>query len=195
MIQPAALLLVFSLFALPVSQRVHEPHHEIFRVYFEQGTKVIEADDEVTLKKEPFDIVFEFPEPMEVLVHASFSPETYDLALGAEQIKKLPGFANAPVTEEETNEDNEIMLNATAPARWFYTNDETHSFDEAKENSGKVTCKRRVVFFNEVDSNRLTGVEDVFQPLNLVFISTARGENDKEVLEIHRVPVRVRWEE
>ncbi|HZG00403.1 MAG TPA: hypothetical protein VEY71_05335, partial [Chitinophagales bacterium] len=166
-----------------------------FRVYFEQGTRVIEADDEVTLKKEPFDIVFEFPEPMDMLVHASFNSETYDLALGAKQLKKLPGFANVALDETESNEDNEMLLNATAPARWFYTDDENHSFDDAKEKSGKLTCKRRVVFFNEVDSNRVTEVTDVIDPLHLVFISTERGESDKEVLEIHRVPVRVQWEE
>ena len=187
-------LVASFLIAFASTPRVNETHHEIFSVRFEQGTKVIEADDEITLRKEPFDIVFEFPEPMEVLVHASFNAESYNLALGAKQLKKIPGFENAAL-QEESDEDNEILLNATAPTRWFYTDDETHSFDEAGEKSGKITCKRRVVFFNEVDSNRVTEVIDVLEPLHLVFVSTERGESDKEVLEIHRVPVRIDWVE
>ena len=175
--------------------RIDETSDKIFSVHFEQGTKVIEADDEVTLKKEPFDIVFEFPEPMGVLVHASFNPETYNLALENKPLKKLPGFENTGMAEGLFNTDNEILLNATAPGYWFYDDDEAHRFNEAKEKSGKITCKRHVIHFNEIDSNRVTNVEDVIAPLNLVFISVERGESDKETLEIHRVPVRIEWEE
>lgn len=189
------ILVTTFLISLMSAPRINEAQHEIFSVHFEQGTKVIEADDDVTLKKEPFDIVFEFPEPMGVLMHASFNPETYNLALENKPLKKLPGFENTGMAEGLFNPDNEILLNATAPGYWFYDNDEAHRFNEAKEKSGKITCKRHVVQFNEIDSNRITNVEDVIAPLNLVFISVERGESEKEVLEIHRVPVQINWEE
>ena len=188
-------LIATLLVSFVATPRVNVAQHEIFSLHFEQGTKVIEADDEVTLKKEPFDIVFEFPEPMGVLVHASFNPETYDEAIGGKLLKKLPGFENTGMAEEVFNKDNEILLNATAPGYWYYDNDEAHRFNEAKEKSGKITCKRHVVQLNEIDSNRVTNVEDVVAPLNLVFISYERGESDKETLEIHRVPVKINWEE
>lgn len=188
-------LVVTLLISFVSTPRVNEPQHEIFSVRFEQGTKVIEADDEVTLKKEPFDIVFEFPEAMGVLVHASFNSETYEQALGGKSFNKLPGLEGTGMAEGKFNEDNEILLNATAPGYWYYDSDEAHRFNEVKEKDGKITCKRRIVQFNEIDSNRITNVEDVINPLSLVFISVERGENEKETLDIHRVPVKINWEE
>lgn len=168
---------------------------KLFRVHFEQDLKTIDADDLVTLKKEPFDVVFEFPAPMGVLVHASYNPETYDLALDGKPMKKLPGFENTGMAESKFNEDNEILLNATAPGYWYYDSEEDHRFDEVTAKAGTITCKRRVEFFNEVDSNRIMQVTDATAPLHLVFISYERSESDKEAVETHRVPVRIEWED
>jgi hypothetical protein len=188
------LLLFTTLTTKPFN--VDETHDKFFRVYFEQDHKIIEAvGDDVFLKKEPFDVVLEFPEPMGVLVHASLNPETYDDAVKGKSLKKLPGFENTGMAESMFNTDNEIMLSNTAPNYWFYDNDDAHRFDAVESSNGKITCKRRVVQFTDVDSNRVIKLSDVEQPLNLVFISTEQTEGSDENVELNRVAVRVNWDD
>lgn len=174
---------------------VYDTHDKIFRVYFEQEHKQIEArGDDVFLKKEPFDIVLEFPEPMGVLVHASLNPETFDAAVDGKPIKKLPGFANGAMTEAILNPDNEIAISNNAPAFWDFQDDDTHHFNVIEKIDGNIICKRRVVKLNDIDSNRVIKIQDVTEPLNLVFISTD-ADGSSTGTELNRVAIRVNWDD
>jgi len=190
------LLLFFATFQATEPLRTNEAQDKIFRVYFQQDHKTIEATDEIFLKREPFDIVFEFPEPMGVLVHASLSPETYDLAVKSKPMKKLPGFVGTGMAEENFNKDNDVMLSASAPSYWFYDSDTAHRFNEiAVEKNKTIVCKRHVEQLTDIDSNRVVKIADVAAPLNLVFISTEQTDGTKEQTELNRVAVKVNWTE
>jgi hypothetical protein len=87
-----------------------------FRVYIEQNGKLMEPiNGVVTLEKKSFNIVFEFNEPMGLLINGSFKSKTYTLASKGKTMSKLPGFHTTGLAEGLLNHDKEMFVSKESP--------------------------------------------------------------------------------
>lgn len=164
-----------------------------FHVKIEQDGKIIKPiNNEVTLKKKEFALVFEFPEFMGVLISASFNDKTFKPASKNKPKIKLPGFANTGMAEGMLNSEKDIMIADDAPSFWFYEDDANHRFNEVIKERGNFTCKRIIQKYYIVADQTSIKVEESKDPLYLVFISY-KVDGIKEV-ELKREYVKINWE-
>lgn len=161
-----------------------------FHVIIEQDGKIIESNNGVvTLDKRPFTFVFEFNEPMGLLVNGSFEETTYKLATRGGKRSKLPGFQNTGMAEGLLNPEKEILISNESPSYWFYDDSENHRFNSIETVDGKLLCRRIIENLYNVDAQTNIKVENVSKPLYVTFISY------KESQEIKREWIKIEWKE
>ena len=162
-----------------------------FDVYIEQKGKIIKSEnEEVTLKKSAFDIVIEFTEPAGVLINASFNSQSYSFAHKGIPKNEISGFKNTGMAEHLSNPDNEILISFDAPSYWFFENEEKHRFNSVQYKKGKYICKRTIENFYDVDSGKNTIVEEVEDPLYLVFIMSEYNQDFTKENELKRKMIK-----
>ncbi len=167
-----------------------------FHVIIEQNGEFIEPNNGVvTLDKSTFNIVFEFNEPMGLLINGSFKKNTYMLATKGKHKSKLPGFHHTGMAEGLLNPDKEIFISNDSPNYWFFDDNEKNRFNYIEKVDGKIICTRVIENFYDVHTKTNIKVENVNEPLYLVFISYMRGENITDVIEIKRECIKIKWNE
>jgi len=183
-----ALLIIFL---SSISMNVKE---QDFHVRIEQNGKLIEPiNGLVTLDKSEFNIVFEFSEPMGLLLNGSFKKKTYKLASKGKPKSQLIGFQNTGMAEGLLNPDKEIFISNESPNYWFYDDDEENRFNSVEKINGKYLCKRIIQNLFNIDTKKNIKVEDVSKPLYLVFISYKRGEKVTDEIEMKREWIKIKW--
>jgi len=165
-----------------------------FHVKIEQDGQIIEpVKNKISLKKKEFSIVFEFSEPMGLLINGSFVKKTYKLASKNKPKTKLPGFQTTGMAEGLLNPDKEIFISNDSPNYWFYDDNEMNRFNEIMVLGDKIICKRIIQNIYDIDTKTSIKVEDVSKPLYLVFISYKRGDKVTDQIEIKREFVKIKW--
>lgn len=165
-----------------------------FHVFIEQNGKLIEPiNGVVNLDKSEFNLVFEFNEPMGLLINGSFKKKTYKLATKGKTKSLLPGFQNTGMAEGLLNPDKEIFLSNDSPNYWFYEDSEKNRFNSIEKVDEKLICKRTIKNLYEVDKKTNTEIENVNKPLYLVFISYKLGEKFTDEIELKREWIKIKW--
>jgi len=184
-----ATLLVFTFCFISMNSKEND-----FRVFIEQNGKLIEPNNGVvTLEKKSFNIVFEFNEPMGLLINGSFKSKTYNLASKGKPMSKLPGFKNTGFAEGLLNPDKDMFVSYEGPSCWFYDDPENNRFNFTEKVNGKIVCKRIIENLFDIDSNANIKVENVDKPLYLVFISYTNGDSNNDRLELNREWLQINW--
>ncbi|MBN4052002.1 hypothetical protein JYT53_00715 [Cytophagaceae bacterium AH-315-L13] len=165
-----------------------------FHVKIEQDGQIIEPiNNKIILKRKEFSIVFEFSEPMGLLINGSFVKKTYKLASKNKPKTRLPGFQNTGMAEGLLNPDKEIFVSNDSPNYWFYDDNEKNRFNEIITIGDKIICKRIIQNLYDIGTKTNIKVEDVDKPLYLVFISYKRGDKVTDQIEIKREFVKIKW--
>jgi hypothetical protein len=184
-----ALLLVFTFCLISMKSKEND-----FRVFIEQNGKIIEPNNGVvTLEKKSFNIVFEFSEPMGLLINGSFKSKTNTLASKGKPMSKLPGFHTTGLAEGLLNPDKEMFVSKESPNYWFYDDPENNRFNSTEKVNGKILCKRVIENFNDLDSKAIIKIGNVVKPLYLVFISYKYGETMSNQIELKRDWLQINW--
>jgi hypothetical protein len=167
-----------------------------FNVTIEQnGVQKIIKNSEVALKPETFDIVFEFSEPMSVLVNASFNNKTFKLASKNAHLDKLPGFIELGMAEGLNNSEKNLFIDDESPNFWFYDNDEFNRFNSIEKRGDKIICKRTIESLYVTESKTTIKMKDIKTPVYLVFVSYINGEKSEERIEVQRQYLKIKWVE
>ncbi len=185
-------VLVFGAFHF--SKDLNRDNDNRFSVTIEQnGEKKNIENNTVVLGQGTFDIVFEFSEPMGLLVNASFSKKTFELASKNEHLDKLPGFEETGMAEGILNSEKEVFVSYNAPNYWYYDTDEQNRFNSVYRTVNGIVCKRTIESFYDTDSKTRIKVTDAEKPLYLVIVSYKRGEKITDKIEVQRQYLRIKW--
>jgi hypothetical protein len=170
------------------------PIEKDFHVTVEQNGKTIQSKNgELTLERKSFNLIFEFSEPMGLLINGSFENNTYEMAKNGIPKTRLKGFLATGMADELFNPSKEILVSNDAPNYWFYDNERDHRFNKTKAEHGKIICTRTIENIYNVESKTNIKVEKVKKPLYLVFISYKRGTSFTEEIELKREILKINW--
>jgi hypothetical protein len=160
----------------------------------QNGKEEVIIDHKITINKDAFSILLKFDEAKAVLVNASFEPSSFDDASKSVLIGDIKGFHQSWMAESNRNPDKELQISDSAPAHWFYDNEEEHRFNSAKSVKGVMVCERIIENFyitkpGEIGSVKIKNAKK--NKLYLVFISKGISsttglseENHRDYLEV-----------
>jgi len=170
-----------------------EENNRQFEICIRQnGVNIEIRNNEVTLAKREFDIVFSFSHSMRVLVNGSLIPEIYnnaeqmivDLDFLKSRIYARPGYDSR---NDLFLSDDEFINN------WYYNNGGDHDFGEFEINAGRITALRTIKRFTNVgETSKSIRVSDISDPVYLVFLAVSRENRDQEV-ELQRQYIKINW--
>ncbi|WP_018344298.1 hypothetical protein [Cytophaga aurantiaca] len=160
------------------------------KFYIEQnGIRQTITNNEVTLDKKTFNIVFVLKKPDGVLVSSSFNKITYEKALKKEALSKLPCYQNTGMAEGLFNKDNEVMISDEAPSYWFYDTDKEHRFNTIIKSRDSLVCTRTIKQVYIIDKQEPILIEKITKPLYFVFINlsdpNAHEPEEREMIKIN----------
>ncbi len=119
-----------------------------FHVGIEQDGKLIEIKDGVVcLDKTEFSIIFEFNNPMGVLIHSSFKNKNYELASKTANKSELSGFEfYYGMAEYNFNPKKVLNIADDRLSYWYYEDDEENRFNSVEKVQNKLFCKRIIKY-------------------------------------------------
>lgn len=165
-----------------------------FDVSIYQNGELIEIkDNTVFLKDSTFDIVFNFSEPMGVLVNASFDKTTFKQAKKNKPLDNLKGFTEYGMADGLLNADKDIILHDEAPNYLYYDSDVDNRFNKSERKEDGLLCVRTIERFYEAKSDSSINIQNLKKDVYLVFISYAPGQKITERTEIHRKFIQIKW--
>jgi hypothetical protein len=167
-----------------------------FKVYIEQdGIRLPITNNEVSLNKKQFNIVFVFPKPNGIIISTSFNKTTYEKALKNEPLSKLPGFTESGMAEYLLNPDKEVMIDDTAPSYWYYDNDKEHRFNKVVKSRDSLVCTREIKQLYILGGKEpvIMPIEQVNKPLYFVFVDYESDPKTFERKEIQREMIKINW--
>lgn len=165
-----------------------------FKVRFEQDGNPVEIlNHTLHLKPTPFDIIFELPQPMGILVNGSLNDLNYLQAAANKPLHKLPGFAETGMAEEKFNPGKEILLAEDAPGYWYFASHKAHRFNQVFEKDAKLICRRTVQKLVETSTEKEIKISEVSKPLYLIFISYKPAPEITDRIEVQRQYVTLNW--
>jgi hypothetical protein len=156
-----------------------DPRHDI-KVGVSQNDRMVPPKDHtVRLARQEFAFVFDLDGPTEFLVSASFNQATYDAARAGRPLAEIPGLTGSPIEEESFNIYRSMIVDDTAPLRWYYADEIDYRFDGIDEEN--LICTRTVSSVRTQDDlERFIPIEELTRPeLYLVFIRVDRPAEGK----------------
>lgn len=163
---------------------------KFYTLHIEQdGDTILLNRAQILLEPMKFDLVFEFNQPMGVLVSASLSEITYEQAAEDVLINKLPGYHQNPLREELLNNDRDLKLSYDSPSFWYFEDEESNSFNRIDKNRKSIVCKRTVSTLTDTNTGVKTRLNQAILPVYLVVISF---DQEKRV-ELQRQYVKIDW--
>lgn len=188
----ACVALTFGAATFPAQQKPGTK--KAFNVTIEQnGVQQKIAHNSVSLHPGAFDIVIELPEPMGLLVNASLSKKTYQLASQNAPLDQLPGFKETGMAEGLLNSDRDVAISDEAPNYWFYDTDKENRFNSVTKSGNSLICKRTIENIFEPRTETSTKISDVHKPIYLVFVSYESGEGITDRIEVQRQYIAIKW--
>jgi len=167
-----------------------------FKVYIEQdGIRQTITNNEVTLNKKPFNIVFVFAKPNGVLISTSFNKSTYEKALKNEPLSKLPGYEGTGMAEGLLNADKEVIIDDSSPSYWYYDNDKENRFNKISKTRDSLVCTREIkqLYILDEKDNSTLPVEKITKPLYFVFVDYVSDPKTYERKEFQREMLKINW--
>ncbi len=167
-----------------------------FKVYIEQdGIRLPITNNDVSLNKKQFNIVFVFAKPNGVIISTSFNKTTYEKALKNEPISKLPGFTESGMAEYLLNPDKEVIIDDSAPSYWYYDNDKEHRFNKVAKSRDSLVCTREIkqLYIPGEKEPIILPIEQSNKPLYFVFVDYETNPKTYERKELQREMIKINW--
>jgi len=184
-----ALSIICWVFIVPTYAQIQR-----FKIAIEQeGLTTDSLKSEIQLKKKPFKIIIDMPQPLGLLINASFVSTTWEMAKNGKVLKYMPGFQNTGMADENKNPNKEILISDDSPNYWFFDNKESHRFDEVVQNGNWLMCKREIERLFIVENQSYVNIQDMHQPLYLVFITYDWVNDFQDRLEKQRKWLKIDW--
>jgi len=164
-----------------------------FYVYFKQNGKRFNiTEKKIELKKEPFQIYIEYTVPVDIIVSASIKEATYNQALRGKLLYQIPGLQPKEKPQSFFQNANTINLTDDEPSVWYKS--DTDGEKELKNSEGRFICQRNIEKLYDVDEQMILNVKDMHYYIQMVFVYAEKDE-DGELMEIGREPVKIKWVE
>lgn len=160
----------------------------------QDGRRIPIVNNQVTIEKKPFRMVFWFDQLGSMLVHASYEPNLVERARNREPLETLFPPAGG-YAEELMNPDQAIFLGNGGYHNWLCLGEKMHRFDagECRQiEDGGFLCRRTVANFVDVKTGRTIPIERC--PAETLYFVIARTERagtgrrqelQRDWLEIH----------
>ena len=166
---------------------------ESFMIGFEQSGQFIPVTNhQVVLEKKSFTVVVFFRQPDDILVNASLTPESFDLAKSGAALAEIPGFANLGMAEESFNPRTLLILSKDSPHYWYYANENDHRFNDIIPKNGQLICRRLITQVMQGGKQQLSIVKELpGNTLYFVFLKTSWTTDFSKQIEQQRDYVKV----
>ena len=79
-----------------------------------------------------------------ILINASYDPETYISSLEGKNINEIKGFHDTGIADSLFNKDKYLIIHNNAPNFWHYTNKNDHRFSNIVKMNNKIICRREI---------------------------------------------------
>ena len=166
---------------------------ESFAIGFEQNGQFLPVKDhQIILEKKSFTVVVFFRQPDDILVNASLTPESFNLAQSGAALTDIPGFANLGMAEESFNPRTLLMLSNDSPHYWYYADENDHRFNDVIVKNGQLICRRLITQVMQVEKKQLSIVKELpGNALYFVFLKTSWTKDFTKQIEQQRDYVKV----
>lgn len=164
------------------------------KLYFQvsvlqNGKEELIVDHKLTIAKDVFSLLLKLDEAKDVVVNASFEPNSFDDAAQGLTLEEIKGFHQSWLAESNLNPDKELQISDSAPSHWFYDSQEDHRFNSVKPLKNILICERIVENFyiskpGEIGSVKVKNAKK--NKLYLVFISKGISSSTGLSVETHR---------
>ena len=177
-----------------------------FEVGISQNNVNIEIqNNEVTLERRDFNVVFHLSEPMGVLVNGSFSPEMFN---NMEHLMYYYSAENKIVSDVDLNafvhnramylKPEMMLLSEVIFENWCYSNGGDHDFSGFEINAGGITTVRTIERFITKDAPwgetpETIRVSKASSPVYLVFLTKSKEENKDTEIILQRYRIKINW--
>lgn len=168
----------------------------IIDVSIEQsGSSINIKNDTAEIRRTGFSFKFKFSQPDTVLVHASFSSETYNKAKAGLPLEELSGFKNTGIVEELFNKDSVIYLSFNSPNFWYYADDKEHKFNSVLKTGAGYLCTRDISGVVDLDGNgEKTDILKIRQnEIYIVIIKIEWNEDYTKMIETNRKILKLKF--
>ncbi|MGE5528801.1 MAG: hypothetical protein ACM3X6_06635 [Patescibacteria group bacterium] len=164
-----------------------------FTVGVEQDGKAARIrDHQVKLRKKPFVLVINLPEPGGVYVHASLDPGCFMNARARKSLAEVTNPGNV-AAESAFNPDKLLYLGGNITQYWYYASEADHRFDTAVRKGEAIVCRRTVANYVIAGAGGATGgiASLKGRQLHLVFVRTKPGATFGEEIELQREYLKI----
>ena len=146
-------------------------------VFIEQQGKIIEpSKGMVKLNKASFNLIFEFPQPMAVVVNTAFDDVLLEQAAEGQSMAEREQFSlENMIAVELFNPNHLIFVSGEASSPMFYEGEEEHNFNKVEFKNGTYRCIRTIENIFDVDAGVRMEIENINTPIYLVFAPTIDG--------------------
>ena len=162
-------------------------------ILIEQNGKLVRPlKSTVYLDRKEFNIIVNFPKPMGLLVNASFNDKVIKLALEERDLTTVSQFKDFSIIAEEIlNPKKMIYVSDEGSNRWSYESGEENKFNQTKIKNGNYKCVRIIKNFYDLDAELNMEVENIENPIYLVFVEEKGAGN----IKIQRTSLKIEWKE
>lgn len=158
----------------------------------------------ITLKKDPFSIVLSSKERIDVLVHASFRPDSISAAKKNKELNGIPVFkkteGGGAIIETILNPNRSMFVSDEGYNAWWFENEREHRFNKVTKKDGWIKGTRSIKYLEKITyhpktfdpiSSRIP-VRKVNKPLYLFFVEADYDKNYK-LIERQRDYITINW--
>ena len=166
-ILPLALVLIFLGQACKSTKNKGQAIESIQITIEQNGKPIKPSQGVIELKKEAFDLIFELPENLGVLVNLSHSDSISKLTLQG----KVPSvFDNINVIAIDLfNRESTLYLTDDSINASYYASEEEHTFNEIAKLNGGHICTRTVTRIYDLNTSTNYEVKDINEAIYLTF--------------------------
>lgn len=159
--------------------------------FYQDGHKIDIIDNTLNLSKKEFDIQFELNQPMGILVATSYNKDAFDRAREGLSLDQIPIFESTGMAEEQNNKNKEILMSDESPSYWYYDNDEENRFNRINKIEGKIIATRTITNINEVEKEITKKIEEINNPLYMIFTTYKYNKDFSKKIEFQRFFVKI----
>lgn len=151
-------------------------------IQIEQKGKLITHTNNVfSLNKDKFNIIFNLPEPMGLLINSSFNKEALKLASENGIIAEPLNIPGIGLAEGLLNDRNEIFITNTGANYWFYNDEDTHRFNTVTKTDSFYRCTRTIENINDLDTKINIKVKNINSPIYIIVLGKNKQTDNFEI--------------
>lgn len=145
-------------------------------------------ENTVQLRRAPFSLIFTFPRPDGLLIHASMNNRNYLQAETGAPLSDLPGFRNTSISEELFNRESMMYVSDDSPSYWYYTDETDHRFNSVTATDQGLICRRDINSITDITTgkNLLLSGQEAGDTVYIVIIKADWNRDYTERIELSR---------